>query len=614
MALRWKAGRVAALAWAVAMLPACDTDGGTDDGADASVDGGGMGGAGGAGGMGAPAASSSSSAVVPVAWAARAAPAGRWHGGAGAGGMGGVGGAGGMGGAGGAGGMGGAGGEGPCTDGDEMACDLDGCAGTTRCEAGAWTPCEGGAEACDGLDNDCDGLLDEGYEGLGEACSAGVGACQADGMWTCTVDGADVMCDAVAGEGSPEVCNEVDDDCDGTVDNGAPAEACYGGPAGTAGVGRCAAGERACAPDAPCVGEVLPGDEACNEIDDDCDGAVDEGACARCGDGNVDMGEACDDGNLVDGDGCSSMCAVEDVVALGANQGFGHHGECMGFNDCGDARTCADAACALRGFGPAVDFRQTTCGEARQANLDFQCNLFHQLPGPLDEGWNGDAFCPDILVAFDVVCSLRDPETNPDCARNPLWEPVACQTGEWVWTSDRAQRSVADADAARTLWTALVGDAGEAGRDARCSLDGTGYLSTQAFVMNRCDDLWFHLGGRFTGECGGHDGEPVRRLTMNPQGCFDYRDLPPPGPLMPMVNDLGNDCRGDGDCASGICWDWSQYDAFCGGRACSVGCRNDADCEAAFRGAGAPSPGDSRCGADGRCTVIGTGFGAFFCQ
>ena len=30
-----------------------------------------------------------------------------------------------------------------------------------------------------------------------------------------------------------------------------------------------------------------------------------------CGDGNVDLGEACDDGNLVDGDGCSSVCGVE---------------------------------------------------------------------------------------------------------------------------------------------------------------------------------------------------------------------------------------------------------------------------------------------------------------
>ena len=34
---------------------------------------------------------------------------------------------------------------------------------------------------------------------------------------------------------------------------------------------------------------------------------------ARCGDGNLDLGEGCDDGNTVSGDGCSSTCAVEEA-------------------------------------------------------------------------------------------------------------------------------------------------------------------------------------------------------------------------------------------------------------------------------------------------------------
>jgi hypothetical protein len=57
--------------------------------------------------------------------------------------------------------------------------------------------------------------------------------------------------------------------------------ACYGGPAGTADVGACRSGERSCAPDGTwspiCVGEQRPAAEACNGLDDDCDGVADDG-------------------------------------------------------------------------------------------------------------------------------------------------------------------------------------------------------------------------------------------------------------------------------------------------------------------------------------------------
>lgn len=65
-------------------------------------------------------------------------------------------------------------------------------------------------------------------------------------------------------------------------------ESCYSGPAGTEGVGPCKAGSRTCLPDGsafgPCMGEVLPGTESCqNLIDDDCDGLLNEsGAGCVC--------------------------------------------------------------------------------------------------------------------------------------------------------------------------------------------------------------------------------------------------------------------------------------------------------------------------------------------
>jgi len=107
---------------------------------------------------------------------------------------------------------------------------------------------------------------------------------------------------------------------------------------------------------------------------------------------------------------------------------------------------------------------------------------------------------------------------STSCANSSQWQPVDCTTTSWVWTADRSYRTVADADANGTLW---VGDQ-HANIPTTCSLDGTGWVSTEVFTMQGCNTDWYHIGGRYTGNCGGHDGDQVRRLTMNPEGCFDY--------------------------------------------------------------------------------------------
>ena len=73
-----------------------------------------------------------------------------------------------------------------------------------------------GDEVCDGLDNDCNGLVDEVPAVL---TTCGVGACLAEGELVCK-DGA-LLDTCVAGEPTPEVCDELDNDCDGRVDQGA---------------------------------------------------------------------------------------------------------------------------------------------------------------------------------------------------------------------------------------------------------------------------------------------------------------------------------------------------------------------------------------------------------
>jgi hypothetical protein len=135
----------------------------------------------------------------------------------------------------------------------------------------------GGAEVCDGmLDENCVGGVDEGCacsSGDSRACPEGVetGECTA-GTQTCS-GGAWGSC---AGQRGPmlETCNARDDDCDARIDESL-VQGC--GPATEAGV--CRRGTQSCSAGAwsACMGAIMPGTESCNGMDDDCDGTADNG-------------------------------------------------------------------------------------------------------------------------------------------------------------------------------------------------------------------------------------------------------------------------------------------------------------------------------------------------
>lgn len=72
-------------------------------------------------------------------------------------------------------------------------------------------------------------------------------------------------------------------------------ETCYSGPEATRGVGACFPGRRECRSGrwSSCEGETTPLGEACNSLDDDCNGVVDDGVLSVCGDCNPECRRAC---------------------------------------------------------------------------------------------------------------------------------------------------------------------------------------------------------------------------------------------------------------------------------------------------------------------------------
>ena len=244
-----------------------------------------------------------------------------------------------------------------CLDGKLQACD----------------PLEGIAfEVCDGLDNDCDGLVDE---DLGSS-ACGQGKCQHT-VPNCQ-DGKPVICDPEEGK-DEEICDGIDNDCDLVVDEGYP-------DSDADGLKDCLdpdddndgdADGIDCAPTNPAVNSKAL--EACNNLDDNCNEQIDEdlGQLA-CGTGECfHTVPACLDGVVQQ---CDPLAGVSDEICDGMDN------DCNGLTDDGlGTITCGKGAC-LHEIPTCQDGQPGVCDPLAGATDETCDGLDNDCDGDVDEG------------------------------------------------------------------------------------------------------------------------------------------------------------------------------------------------------------------------------------
>ena len=169
----------------------------------------------------------------------------------------------------------------------------------TDCDDSLDTVNPGADEVCNSVDDDCDGDTDEDSaidagtwyddtdgDGYGDASASTVTCDQPSNTVTDSTDCDDT--DADVNPGEDELCNSIDDDCDGDTDEDSAIDADTWYEDGDEdGYGDSGRSQTSCtqpsgwvADDTDCDdndNDIYPGaDELCNDEDDDCDGTIDE--------------------------------------------------------------------------------------------------------------------------------------------------------------------------------------------------------------------------------------------------------------------------------------------------------------------------------------------------
>ena len=401
----------------------------------------------------------------------------------------------------------------------------------------------GAAEICDDVDNDCDGEVDEGVErayyedgdgdGFGDADAVVYGCSAPDGAVPVGNDCDDA--EPRAFPGGTEVCDGVDNDCDGETDEGSE-QVWYtdadgdGFGAPGSGVSACERPEGAVEDNSDCddgAAEVNPdADEVCDGVDNDCDGETD-GADAldkssfyqdRDEDGYGDPARTttaceppagyvadatdCDDLDPVSFPGADEVCdsadndcdgetdedAVDGSAFYTDGDGDGYGDPALGVFDCAapagtvaDATDCDDGRAGVHpGATETCDGEDDDCDGETDEDSSADAVIWY---GDDDDDGFGSATdtavscaAPSGYVASSADCDDTDDAVNPDAVEVCDGVDNDC---------DDAVDETASADAATWYQDRDDDGFGDADREKRACEAPDGYVADDT----DCDDL-----------------------------------------------------------------------------------------------------------------------------
>jgi MYXO-CTERM domain-containing protein len=313
-------------------------------------------------------------------------------------------------------------------------------------------------EKCNGLDDNCNGEVDEGFM-VGAACTNnGVGACKRGGILACNATGTGTVCDAPVVTPQTELCNNIDDDCNGKVDDGMLPGV---GVACGSGVGTCKSGITACVNgQLVCNTVSMPKPEVCNGLDDDCNGIIDDGMLPGTGadclcpgetQAQVGMGvckagkTVCRNGGLVcDGctgpspeicDGKDNDCdGTVDVNATCPPNFACHDGACTivcqgGEFQCPAGYKCQDSFCVPERCASVTCGQDQHCDESTGRCVDLCAGVMCTAPAVCMQGRCLDCRtlgCNPGQVCFEGACQADK------CVGVKCGEGTYCNDGKCV--------------------------------------------------------------------------------------------------------------------------------------------------------------------------------------